>query len=528
MRYQVLPPDKLSEQLYPNVVRSYGSPAHNQDLSFDLLCVQRNGEIRMSEKIIFELSGSGKRGFTLPKSDLPTRFPEELLPPEVLRGYPPELPEVSEVEAVRHFVNLSTLNYHIDKGPYPLGSCTMKYNPKIGERLAALPGFCHLHPYQPESTVQGALKLMYELEGMLCQITGMDRMTLQPAAGAQGELTGLLMVRAYHLNKGNPRKKVIIPDSAHGTNPASTHLAGYQAVEVKSNPQGLVDLAQLKELVDEDVAALMLTNPNTLGLFESQIVEIAEIVHRAGALLYMDGANMNALLGISRPGDMGFDLVHLNLHKTFSAPHGGGGPGSGPVGVRESLADFLPLPTIEKGEKGYRFNYDRPSSIGKVQGFYGNFGVMVKAYIYLRMLGAKGLREVSEGAITNANYLMKNLKAYYHLPYDRFPLHEFVLSGSRQKAKGVRTLDIAKRLLDYGFHPPTVYFPLIVPEALMIEPTETEPKEALDGFIAAMKMIAQESEEDPDLVRSAPHTTPVSRLDERRAAKDLDVRWKGR
>jgi len=335
------------------------------------------------------------------------------------------------------------------------------------------------------------------------------------------------MIRAYHLRKGNPREKVIIPDSAHGTNPASTYLAGYQVVEVRSNSQGLVDLDELKKLVDEDVSALMLTNPNTLGLFESQIMEIADIVHQAGALLYMDGANMNALLGITRPGDMGFDLVHLNLHKTFSTPHGGGGPGSGPVGVKEELADFLPLPTIEKGEDGYKFNYDRSHSIGKVQGFYGNFGVMVKAYIYLRMLGAQGLRKVSEGAITNANYLMKNLKDLYYLPYDRFCQHEFVLSGSRQKAKGVRTLDIAKRLLDYGFHAPTVYFPLIVPEALMIEPTETEPKETLDGFIAAMRKIAQESEENPDLVRSAPHTTPVSRLDERKATKDLDVRWKG-
>jgi len=481
----------------------------------------------MTEKLIFELSGEGKRGYTLPKSDLPARFPEELLPPEVLREYPPELPEVSEVEVVRHFVNLSGLNYHIDKGLYPLGSCTMKYNPKIGERLAILPGFKDLHPYQPECTVQGALKLMYNLEGMLGQITGMDKITLQPAAGAQGELIGLLMIRAYHLRKGNPREKVIIPDSAHGTNPASTYLAGYQVVEVRSNSQGLVDLDELKKLVDEDVSALMLTNPNTLGLFESQIMEIADIVHQAGALLYMDGANMNALLGITRPGDMGFDLVHLNLHKTFSTPHGGGGPGSGPVGVKEELADFLPLPTIEKGEDGYKFNYDRSHSIGKVQGFYGNFGVMVKAYIYLRMLGAQGLRKVSEGAITNANYLMKNLKDLYYLPYDRFCQHEFVLSGSRQKAKGVRTLDIAKRLLDYGFHAPTVYFPLIVPEALMIEPTETEPKETLDGFIAAMRKIAQESEENPDLVRSAPHTTPVSRLDERKATKDLDVRWKG-
>lgn len=481
----------------------------------------------MTEKLIFELSGEGKRGYTLPKSDLPARFPEELLPPEVLREYPPELPEVSEVEVVRHFVNLSGLNYHIDKGLYPLGSCTMKYNPKIGERLARLPGFSDLHPYQPECTVQGALKLMYDLEGMLCQITGMDRITLQPTAGAQGELIGLLMIRAYHTKRGNPREKVIIPDSAHGTNPASTYLAGYQAVEVKSNSQGLVDLDELKKLVDENVSALMLTNPNTLGLFESQIMEIADIVHQAGALLYMDGANMNALLGITRPGDMGFDLVHLNLHKTFSTPHGGGGPGSGPVGVKEELADFLPLPTIEKGEDGYKFNYDRSHSIGKVQGFYGNFGVMVKTYIYLRMLGARGLRKVSEGAITNANYLMKNLKALYYLPYDRFCQHEFVLSGSRQKAKGVRTLDIAKRLMDYGFHPPTVYFPLIVPEALMIEPTETEPKEALDGFIAAMRKIAQESEENPDLVRSAPHTTPVSRLDERKATKDLDVKWKG-
>lgn len=493
-----------------------------------MMAQETDEEIKITEKLLFELSGEGKRGPTLPKSDLPPQFPEELLSPKLLREYPPELPEVSEVEVVRHFINLSGLNHHIDKGLYPLGSCTMKYNPKIGEKLAKLPGFSGLHPYQPESTVQGALRLMYDLEGMLCQITGMDSMTLQPAAGAQGELTGLLMVRAYHKRRGNPREKVIIPDSAHGTNPASTHLAGYRAVEVKSNRQGLVDLDELRRVVDESVSALMLTNPNTLGLFESQIMEIAEIVHRAGAFLYMDGANMNALLGITRPGDMGFDLVHLNLHKTFSTPHGGGGPGSGPVGVKKELADFLPLPTIEKINDGYRFDHNRPQSIGKMQGFYGNFGVMVKAYIYLRMLGAQGLRKVSEGAITNANYLMKNLKSFYHLPYDRFCLHEFVLSGSKQKTKGVRTLDVAKRLLDYGFHAPTIYFPLIVPEALMIEPTETEPKWALDEFVKAMKRIAQESEESPDLVRSAPHTTPVSRLDERKAAKDLDVRWKGR
>ncbi len=481
----------------------------------------------MADKLIFELSGRGKVGYALPKPDVPPLFPEELLPPEVLREYPPQLPEVSEVEVVRHFVNLSQLNYHVDQGLYPLGSCTMKYNPKVGEELAKLPGFRDLHPYQPERTVQGALKLMYELEEMLCEITGMVRFTLQPAAGAQGELTSLLMIRAYHTKRGNPREKVIIPDSAHGTNPASTHLAGYRAVEVKSDPQGLVNLEELRRLMDKDVAALMLTNPNTLGLFESHIKEIADLVHQVGALLYMDGANMNALLGITRPGDLGFDAVHLNLHKTFSTPHGGGGPGSGPVGVNEKLVDFLPVPLVEKGEKGYKFDYDQPNSIGKMQGFYGNFGVMVKAYIYLRMLGAKGLREVSEGAIVNANYLMKGLKDYYYLPFDRFCLHEFVLSGSRQKAKGVKTLDIAKRLLDYGFHAPTVYFPLIVPEALMIEPTETESKESLDGFVEAMKKIAQEVEEDPELVRSAPHTTPVSRLDERKAAKDLDVRWKG-
>ncbi len=485
----------------------------------------------MSEKLIFELSSPGREGFSLPSVDVPEKESEELIPKYLLRKNPPALPEVSEVDVARHFIRLSILNHHIDKGFYPLGSCTMKYNPKINETLSRLPGFLNLHPHQPEETVQGALKLMFELGEYLKETAGMDQITLQPAAGAHGELTGLLMINAYHRKNKKPRSKVIIPDSAHGTNPASVVTAGFSTIQIKSNQKGLVDVEELKRVMNEDVAALMLTNPNTLGLFESQILEISQVVHDAGTLLYMDGANLNAMMGIAKPGDMGFDVVHFNLHKTFSTPHGGGGPGSGPLGVKANLAPFLPVPLVtkrinKKREEEYYLDYKRPLSIGRMHGFYGNFGVMVKAYAYIRQIGAKGLREVSENAILNANYLKENLKDYYLLPYDDVCQHEFVLSGVNQRAKGVKTLDIAKRLLDFGLHAPTVYFPLIVPEALMIEPTETESKESLDGFIHAMIQIAKEAEENPEIVISAPQNTPVTRLDEVKAARDLNVRWK--
>ena len=479
--------------------------------------------------MIFELSSPGRVGYSLPDLDVPMRDIKELLPQEKLREnlY---LPELSEIDVVRHFIRLSILNHHVDKGFYPLGSCTMKYNPKINEDLSRLSGFSQIHPFQPETTVQGALQLMYELGEYLKEIGGVDAITLQPAAGAQGELTGMLIVRAYHTKQKNPRKKVIIPDSAHGTNPASVIIAGYDTVHVKSNEKGLVDIEELKREMDEEVAAVMLTNPNTLGLFESQIEEIDKIVHSYGAILYMDGANLNALMGIVRPGDIGFDIVHFNLHKTFSTPHGGGGPGSGPLGVKKFLEGFLPIPIVDKrtnkkGEEEYFLNYKRPDSVGRMLGFYGNFSVLVKAYAYIRTCGADGLKNVSENAVINANYLLASLKDYYHLPYPGFCMHEFVLSGSKQKEKGVKTLDIAKRLLDYGLHAPTVYFPLIVSEALMIEPTESESQESLDEFISAMIKIAQEVEENPDIVKSAPHITPVKRLDEVRASKDLNVRW---
>jgi glycine dehydrogenase subunit 2 len=485
----------------------------------------------MSEKLIFELSSPGREGFSLPLLDVPEKRPEELIPEDLLREDAPQLPEVSEVDVARHFIRLSTMNHHVDKGFYPLGSCTMKYNPKINETLSRFSGFLNLHPHQPEEATQGALKLMYELGKYLEEISGMDAITLQPAAGAHGELTSLLMIHAYHRKNKSLRSKVIIPDSAHGTNPASVVTAGFSTIQVKSNAKGLVDVEELKKEMNEDVAALMLTNPNTLGLFESQILEISQVVHDAGALLYMDGANLNAMMGITRPGDMGFDVVHFNLHKTFSTPHGGGGPGSGPVGVRANLAPFLPVPVVakrvdKKGVEEYFLDYKRPLSIGRMHSFYGNFGVMVKAYIYIRQNGAKGLREVSENAIINANYLKESLKHYYHLPYDDFCQHEFVLSGVRQKEKGVKTLDIAKRLLDFGLHAPTVYFPLIVPEALMIEPTETESKESLDEFVEAMIQIAKEVEGNPEVVTSAPHNTPVTRLDEAKAARDLNIIWK--
>ncbi len=476
----------------------------------------------MSEPLIFELSSPGRRAFTLPPLDVP---PSDL-PTEYLRDELP-LPEVSEVDVVRHYLRLSQLNYAVDKGFYPLGSCTMKYNPKVNEEAASLPGFTRIHPYQDESTVQGALKLMYELQEYLKEIGGFAGVSLQPAAGAHGEFSGVLMMRAYHWARGDTKRhKVLIPDSAHGTNPASSAMSGCTVVEIKSDERGNIDLEELKRHCDETLIGLMLTNPNTLGLFEEHILEVARVVHEAGGLLYGDGANLNAMVGITKPGDLGFDVLHFNLHKTFSTPHGGGGPGSGPVGASEKLVDFLPGPIVAKEGDKYRLVWP-PKSIGRVKSFYGNFLVFIKAYVYIRMLGAEGLKEVAETAVLNANYLRVRLKEVYPLPYDRLCKHEFVLSGRLPDAPGVRTLDIAKRLIDYGFHPPTIYFPLIVPEALMIEPTETESKETLDAFVDALLRIAQEARENPELLHQAPHTAPVRRLDEVRAARQPKLRWTG-
>lgn len=476
--------------------------------------------------LIFELSTPGRVGYSLPELDVPEMELEELLPKDYIRQEEPNLPEVSELDIVRHFTELSQNNHGIDTGFYPLGSCTMKYNPKINEKVARLPGFSHIHPYQPEETVQGALELMYDLQEHLKEITGMDQVTLQSAAGAHGEWTGLMMIRAYHEANGeHHRNKVIIPDSAHGTNPASAAVAGFETITVRSGSDGLVDIDHLRELVGPDTAALMLTNPNTLGLFEENILEMADIVHSVGGLLYYDGANLNAIMSKVRPGDMGFDVVHLNLHKTFSTPHGGGGPGSGPVGVKKELIPFLPKPVLVKKRDQYVFDYDRPQSIGRIKPYYGNFGINVRAYTYIRSLGPDGLKAVTEYAVLNANYVMRRLEPYYELPYNRHCKHEFVLSGKRQKKLGVRTLDIAKRLLDFGFHPPTVYFPLIVEEAMMIEPTETESKETLDAFIDAMIQIAKEAEETPEVVQEAPHTTVVKRPDEALAARKPVLRY---
>ncbi len=485
------------------------------------------------EPTIFELGRPGRCGFRLPELDVPALDPAEVLGAGNVRQAGPDIPDLSEPEAVRHFTRLAELNHHVDRGFYPLGSCTMKYNPKVNEDAAALPGFTRLHPEAEERCCQGSLSLMYHLSRHLCEISGMDAVTLEPPAGASGELTGMLIVRAYHTARGNPRSKVIVPDSAHGTNPASLTLAGYDAVEIVSDDEGRIDTEELRKVVDEETAAIMITNPNTLGVFETHIEEIIEIVHGVGGLVYMDGANLNALLGIVRPGDIGFDVMHFNLHKTFSAPHGGGGPGSGPVGVKAALAPYLPYPVISRDDarpegRKYHFDYDRPESIGKVHGVYGNFLVAVKAYAYILSLGPAGLRRVAENALINANYLQAALREHYDLPHGDYCQHEFVLSASRQKEHGVKALDIAKRLLDFGVHAPTIYFPLIVKEALMIEPTETESRESLDHFAEVMKEIARESESDPAVVQGAPTATPVSRLDEARAAKDLDVTWKRR
>ncbi|MCR4397412.1 MAG: aminomethyl-transferring glycine dehydrogenase subunit GcvPB [Firmicutes bacterium] len=477
------------------------------------------------EPLIYELSSPGRRAYSLPECDVPV--PSGAIPPGMAREIPAELPEVSEVDLVRHFTRLSQLNHGVDTGFYPLGSCTMKYNPKVNEQASRLPGFAAIHPYQPEETVQGALQLMYECSRYLAEIAGMDEVTLQPAAGAHGELTGLLLIKAYHEHRGEKRTKVIVPDSSHGTNPASAAIGGLEIVTIKSDDRGGVDLEELRKVADRDCAALMLTNPNTLGLFDENIHVIADIVHEAGGLLYYDGANANAIMGYTRPGDMGFDVVHFNLHKTFSTPHGGGGPGSGAVGVKKKLAPYMPVPFVTFDGSKYALSYDKPLTIGKVKSFYGNFGVVVKAYTYIRALGPDGLKRVSEDAVLNANYVMRRLVPTYDLPYDRHCKHEFVVAPwSIKKRTGVRTTDIAKRLLDYGVHPPTTYFPLIVEEALMIEPTETESVETLDYFVQAMLEIAEEAEKDPDKVKGAPHTTPVGRLDEAGAARNLNLRWR--
>jgi glycine dehydrogenase subunit 2 len=492
-------------------------------------------------KLIFEMSKPGRTAYSLPPCDVVTDMRDthaegqtgsdgrdaqehvsrSLIPERFRRKKDAELPEVSEVDVIRHFTELSRMNHGVDNGFYPLGSCTMKYNPKVNEDIASLEGFTAVHPYQDDVTVQGCIQVLYEMDRMLSEMTGMDRFSLQPAAGAHGELTGLMIIKAYHVNRGDTgRIKIIVPDSAHGTNPASAAMAGFETIEVKSDERGGVDLEALKAAVGPDTAGLMLTNPNTLGLFDENIKAIARIVHDAGGLLYYDGANANAIMGICRPGDMGFDVVHLNLHKTFSTPHGGGGPGSGPVGVKKELEPFLPAPLAEFDGKQYRLDHDRPLSIGRVRSFYGNFGVILRAYAYIRTMGPDGLRKVSENAVLNANYLMHRLKGHFDLAYDRTCMHEFVLSYGRHKETGVHTLDIAKRLLDFGFHPPTVYFPLIVSEALMIEPTETESLETLDLFADTLISIAEEAEKDPEKVKRAPHRTYVSRLDEVKAARN--------
>ena len=471
-----------------------------------------------------DISQPGKIGCSLPALDVP---PAELPPGELLRQEL-ELPEVSEVELIRYFTALSKLNYGVDTGFYPLGSCTMKYNPKWHEDIARLAGFASIHPLQPEESVQGALQVMFELQEYLAEITGMDLTSLVPMAGAHGEFTGLLLAKAYHQDRGDKaRKRILLTDSSHGTNPASVAMCGFEIGVVASDSEGNVDMKNLESVMNEQVAALTLTMPTTLGLFDPRILEISQLVHEKGGLLGADGANLNAFLGQVKFGELGYDYVQLNLHKTFSTPHGGGGPGSGPVCVKENLADFLPSPLVTKHNGTCKF-LSPAKSIGRIANFHGNFGVMSKAYAYIRSLGAAGLKEVSENAVLNANYLKEKLKPYYHLPYDRTCMHEVVFSGRRQKAKGVHTVDIAKRLLDYGLHPPTVYFPLIVDEALMIEPTETESKQTLDSFIEAMKEIARDVEENPGILHTAPHNTPVKRLDDVRAARNPDLRWEMR
>ena len=475
-------------------------------------------------KLIYERSLPGRRGLEVPRPDLPV--PE--VPDDLARKEAPRLPEVSEPEVLRHFTRLSTRNFGIDSGFYPLGSCTMKYNPRVNERLANLPGFRDLHPLVEEDAAQGALELEWRLQEILREITGLDAVSLQPAAGSQGEITGLMLMRAYFADRGEieQRRGIVVPDTAHGTNPASVTMGGFELVNVKTDPRGNIDVDDLRSKVDETTAGLMLTNPSTLGLFDEHVEEMTRLVHDAGGLCYYDGANLNAVCGISRPGDMGFDIVHINLHKTFSQPHGGGGPGGGPIAVRGILEPFLPVPLVVRDGDAFRLDYDRPKSIGKVRAFTGPFGVFVRSYAFMRAWGPR-LREMSEVAVLNANYMLARLKDEYELPFDRLCMHEFVLSARRLKRDhGITALDVAKRLMDYGFHPPTIYFPLIVPEALMIEPTETEAKETLDAFCDAMLAIVREAAEDRETIKAAPHGRPVRRLDEVRAARNPIVRYR--
>lgn len=479
-----------------------------------------------NELLIFERSSPGKIGYRLPPLDVPQIDAAEALGAENVRREIPGFPEVSEVEIIRHFTRLSTWNYAIDLGLYPLGSCTMKYNPRLNEAVARIEGIVDAHPYQPQALAQGPMRIQQTLERYLADIAGMDAVTLQPAAGAHGELTGILLIRAYLESKGDARRVVLIPDSAHGTNPATAAIAGYGVKEIASNARGTIDMASLEAAVDDSVAALMVTNPNTVGIFEQDIARIAALLHDRGAQLYMDGANMNALVGVARPGDFGVDVMHLNLHKTFSTPHGGGGPGAGPVAVKSHLEPFLPIPRIEEADGALRYDYDRPASIGRVRAFYGNFGVLVRALAYILAHGGDGLRNATLDAVLNANYIRKGIEDDYHLPYDAPSMHECVFSDNKQLARGVKTGDIAKRLIDYGFHPYTVSFPLIVRGALMIEPTETESKAELDLFIDALKSIAREVENDPDLVLQAPQTTRTRRVDETRAARRPILVWR--
>ncbi len=477
-------------------------------------------------KLIYEKSKAGRRAELLPAAGVPHKEANELIPEKFVRKELAALPEVSELDAVRHFVNLSTLNHSIDTGFYPLGSCTMKYNPKVNDCMAALDGFRELHPLQPEDQTQGALELLHILQSKIAEIVGLPAVTLQPAAGAQGELLGLMLIKAYFKAKGDEKRtKVIVPDTAHGTNPASAAMAGYEVVEIGSNERGLVDIEALKKVVGPDVAAIMLTNPSTLGLFEEEIMQVQKLVHDCGGLLYYDGANLNAIMGLVRPGDMGFDVCHLNLHKSFSTPHGGGGPGGCAVACRDFLEPFLPVPVVTKKVDHFSLDWDRPQTVGKIKGFYGNFGILVRALAYILAHGKEGLTQVSRDAILSANYLKENLKRSFKLPYTQPCMHEFVLSGVWQKERGCNTTQIAKRMLDYGVHAPTVYFPLVVPEAMMIEPTETESKQTLDEFIEIMLQIDKETKEEPELVSSAPHKTPVGRLDEALAARKPNLRW---
>ncbi len=477
------------------------------------------------DQLVFELSSPGRIGYSLPACDVPVADPRAFLPASALRAEAPALPEVSEFDVVRHYSRLSRLNYGLDTHFYPLGSCTMKYNPKLNEDMARLSGFGRLHPLAPESAAQGALGLMHALAQALAEIAGMDAVSLQPAAGAQGELAGILMIRAYHLANREKRTKVLVPNSAHGTNPASTAIAGYEVVEVKSTANGEVDVGDLARHLDTEVAAFMITVPNTLGMFEPRIVEMTELCHAKGVQVYMDGANLNAILGITRPGDLGFDVCHFNLHKTFTTPHGGGGPGAGPVGVKAHLEPFLPVPVVTRQGERYELDWRRPKSIGKLQAFWGNFGMLVRAYTYIRTMGADGLRAVSENAVLNANYILKRLEPHYAVAAPGPCMHECVVSARRQKKLGVSAMDIAKRLLDLGFYAPSTYFPLIVEEALMIEPTETESKQTLDAFCDAMIRIAREAEENPSAIVEAPVTTPVRRLDQTKAAREPHLRW---